>query len=243
MACRMLLAAGRFPWPSLLDGFKLMAQNENQAHEYRFRRDHVHEDGWGVMARSAGEVTFHRNPVACWRDPAFTDLYGLTPDLVVLHARRASPGTAIDHESTHPFQDGGCYFCHNGTIYDFAGGESSDSRRFFALILRRSRQCRDMGDAIRRTVSHIKDFSALNFILCRDESCYVLNMYGNRGEAAPNYYTMKYLAAEDYVVISSERLPALGRAWQEMKNGTLLTLTIPQRQIEIRDVRGPRHRG
>ena len=241
MACRMLLAAGRFPWPSLLDGFKLMAQNENEVHEYRCLRTHVHEDGWGVMARSAGEVMFHKNTVACWRDPAFTDLYGLTPDLVVLHARRASPGTAVDHESTHPFRGGDCYFCHNGMIYDFAGGERSDSQQFFALILRCAKQCRDMGVAISRTVRHIKDFSALNFILCRGERCYVLNMYGSRGEATPRYYTMKYLAAEDYVAVASERLPEVGQQWQEMKNETLLTLSLPGRQIEIRDIPGRRH--
>ncbi|GEM_PF-2735411 len=242
MACRMLVAAGRFPWPSLLDGFKLMAQNENGNHEYRGRGHHVHGDGWGVMARSSGAVRFYKNAVACWQDPVFNELYSITPDLVMLHARRASPGTVVGHEFTHPFQDGDCYFCHNGTIYDFEGGARTDSQQFFDLILEHARQCGDMMEAISRTVRDVKDYSALNFILCSNDHVYVLNTYGRRGERTPHYYTMKYLSTEDYVVISSERLPGPRQGWREMRNASLLRLTLPDRQVEICNMPGPPRR-
>lgn len=233
MACRMLVAAGRLPLGRLLDDFQLMALNRNEEHEYRHHPDHTQGDGWGVVTGKAGRFECNKNVMPCWHDPRFIDLYQADLDFVMLHARKASPGMAVKYGFTHPFQENGWYFCHNGTIHDFVVEDRSDAQQLFALVLENVRQYVNITEAIRRTVTSLKDYSALNFMLCKDDRVYVLSMYGRRGDQTPNYFTIKYLQAEDYVIVSSERLLNCGGEWRAMQNGTLLTLTLPDRRIEI----------
>ena len=236
MACRMLVATGRLPMIGLLDGFKLMARNENERHEYRDRPDRVHGDGWGIVTGRKGALTCYKNAVPCWSDPRFADLYGATPDFMMLHARKASPGIPVEYEFTHPYEEDGWYFCHNGTVRDLKVEGRSDTQQLFALILHNARQCGNIAEAIGTTAKSLREYSALNFMLLRDDHVYILNLYGKPGEKTPNYFTMKYLQADGYAVVSSERLPGFDQEWQEMKNGTLLTLTIRDRTIQISDV-------
>jgi len=237
MACRMLVAIGKLPLGRLLGDFKLVAQNQNERHEHRDDPDHIQGDGWGMVTGKAGGFECYKNVMPCWTDPRFIDLHKADLDFIMLHARKASPGMAVKYEFTHPFEEDGWRFCHNGTIHDFEVKERSDAQQLFALILENARQCPNTTEAIRRTVKSLKDYSALNFMLFKDDRVYVLNMYGGRGEKTPNYFTIKYLQADDYTVISSERLPSCGTEWQEMRNATLLTLAIPDRQIEICKIR------
>jgi len=229
----MLVAIGDFPLKATLDGFLSMARNENEEHEYRGRPHHLHGDGWGVVTGRSGRVNCYRSTSACCVDPAFARLYGMEADFITLHARRASPGIAVSYEFTHPFEQDGSYFCHNGRVYDFEVGERSDSQQLFALILENVDECRDVAEAIRRTVGSLKDYSAVNFILSRDDQVYVLNQHGTRGKRTPNYYTMKYLRTSDYTIVSSERLPGLDHGWQAMKNSTLATLSMLDRSLEL----------
>jgi len=236
MSCRMAAGVGRLPWAGLLHGFNLMARNDNERHEYHGRPGREHGGGWGVVtgrAGRAGRVTCYRSTSACWEEPAFEGLYGTEMGFMMLHARRASPGIAVRHEFTHPFEQDGWYFCHNGRVHDFEVGEQSDSQQLFALILENLDRCSDPPEGITRAVASLNGFSALNFILLGKDRLYVLNMYGSRGQMSPKYYTMKYLQTGDYTVISSERLPGLGREWQEMANGSLLTLALRDRRLEI----------
>jgi len=236
MACRMLVGTGRLPLARLLGGFRLMAQNRTGGHEYSDIPGHIHDDGWGVVYGRSGVLTHYRGEVACWEDPAFADLYRVGPDFIILHARRASPGIAVKHQFTHPFEQDGWHFCHNGTVYDLGTEEISDSQRLFALTLDNMNQRHDVAEAVRRTMRSLKAYTALNFILFGKDRVYVLNMYGGKGEKTPKYYTMSYLRADDYTVVSSESLPGLDPGWQEMKNGSLLTLTVPDRTLEICDL-------
>jgi predicted glutamine amidotransferase len=233
MACRMLVATGQLPLRELLDGFRLMALNQNEEHEYRHHPDHLQGDGWGVVTRRDGHLEYYRSVMPCWQDPRFTDLYQADPDFIMLHARKASPGIAVRYEFTHPFYEDGWYFCHNGTVHDFAAGERSDAQQLFALLLQNMRQCSDAAEAVSRTVSSLEDYSALNFMLFRDGRVYVLNKCGKRGEETPNYFTIKYLQVDDYAVVSSERLPNCGREWQEMENRTLLTMNLRDRSVKV----------
>jgi predicted glutamine amidotransferase len=233
MACRMLVAAGKLPLARLLDDFRLMALNQNEEHEYRHHPDHANGDGWGVVTGRWGRLEWYRSVMACWQDPRFTDLHRANADFMLLHARRASPGMAIRYEFTHPFHRDGWYFSHNGTIYDFQAGEMSDAQQLFALILENLRRCGDVAEATRAAAGFLQDYSALNFMLFKDNRVYVLCMYGRRGEHTPNYFTIKYLQREDYVVVSSERLPGCGGEWREMGNGTLLRLTLSDRRIDV----------
>jgi len=233
MACRMLVAIGDLPLTAILDGFLSMARNKNEEHEFSGNSDHVHGDGWGIVTGRSGRVTRYKSTSACWVDPAFAGLYGTEMDLIMLHARRASPGIAVRYEFTHPFAQDGSYFCHNGRVYDFSTEERSDSQQLFALILENLSRSRDVPEAVKMTVRSLKDYSAVNFILSRDDQVYVLNQHGTRGKRTPNYYTMKYLQTSDYAIVSSEKLPGLDHGWQEMKNGTLATLSMPDRSLEL----------
>jgi len=233
MACRMLVGIGKLPVARLLDDFKLMAQNKNERHEHWGRPDHIQGDGWGIVTGRSGELESYKNAVACWRDPRFADFYGADLDFIMLHARKASPGIAVKHEFTHPFEEDGWYFCHNGTVHDFKAGEQSDAQQLFALLLEDLKACQDVTEAIRATARSLKEYSALNFILFRDDHIHILNMYGERGKKTPKYFTMKYSQADDYTVVCSERLPSSAGEWKEMENGTLLTLTIPDGKTEI----------
>lgn len=236
MACRMLVGMGKLPVARLLDGFKLMARNENERHEYGDRPDRVHGDGWGIVTGRSGELKSYKNAVACWRDPRFADFYGADLDFIMLHARKASPGIPVEYEFTHPYEEDGWYFCHNGTIRDLKVEGRSDTQQLFALILHNTKQCKNITEAIRTTVESLREYSALNFMLLRDDHVYILNLYGKLGEKTPNYFTMKYSQANDYTVVCSERLPNSAGEWKEMENGTLLTLTIPDGKIEICDI-------
>jgi predicted glutamine amidotransferase len=96
--------------------------------------------------------------------------------------------------------------------------------------------CKDAVEAIRTTVKSIREYSALNFILAKEDQVYVLNMYGKRGEEASEYYTMKYLQGEEYTLVSSESLENFGNNWEKMKNSTLLKLNISGLRIQIFNV-------
>ncbi|MBE0430665.1 MAG: class II glutamine amidotransferase [Dehalococcoidia bacterium] len=233
MGCRMLIATGELPLSQLLDGFRLMALNRNEGHEYRGDPEHIHGDGWGTVTGRAGRFESYKSVIPCWQDSKFADLYETDPDFIMLHARRASPGVAVKSEFTHPFEEDGWYFCHNGMIHDFEVKRSSDSQQLFALVVENLRQCRNVTESISRTVKSLNDYSALNFMLCKDDQLYVLNMYGKRGAKTPNYFTIKYLQSDDYTIIASERLHGCGEPWQEMQNGTLLTVAMPDRRIQF----------
>lgn len=45
----------------LLDGFRLMARNENdEKHEYWRNPNYVHSDGWGIAVKRLGNLNFIR---------------------------------------------------------------------------------------------------------------------------------------------------------------------------------------
>jgi glutamine amidotransferase len=213
-----------------------MAQNKNEKHEHWGDPNYVHGDGWGIVMKSLGKFECYKKDLACWKDPIFADFYRIETDFMMLHARKASPGIPISYEFTHPFEEDGWYFCHNGTIYDFQTKEKSDAQQLFALILHNMKRCKNTIEAIRVTVNSIREYSALNFILAKDDRVYVLNMYGKFGKGSPEYYTMKYLQGEKFTIISSESLQNFGDNWEKMKNCTILTLNISDRRIQIFNV-------
>ena len=233
MNCRMLIGVGKLPFAEILENFKLMAQNRNEKHEYYGDSNFVHKDGWGIVVRRSGRLECYKKEVACWEDPKFSEFYNIDSDVIMLHARKASPGIPISYAFTHPFKQNGWYFCHNGTIYDYRIKEKSDAQQLFDQILYNMKSFPRPEEAIRTTVNSLKDYSALNFILLRDDIAYVLCMYGNRGKSTPEYYTMKYLQEKDYIIVSSEILQSFKGEWKKMENFTLLEISIPNRALKI----------
>ncbi len=223
--CRMLIAVGNMPVKELLDGFLQMAQNNNEVHEFSGTPGHMHGDGWGYVRRINGKLEHYREAIPCWADERYHELYTGGFDLLLLHARKASPRLPKSKDFTHPFERDGWYFCHNGTIEDpdFKGG--SDSEKLFHKILENISIHGNPAVAIKETVRKIKNYTALNLILTNGRDAYVLNYYSMKEQTKhPKYYTMKYLKADRYIVASSEHLKTIQGEWREIGNRRLLHL-------------------
>lgn len=232
MPCRMLIAVGEVPMARLLDDFKLMALNRNERHELnRDNPNFIHDSGWGIVLGKAGRLTeLYKKDAPCWQDPKYPAYSNVVSDFVLLHARRASPGSPVDLSHTHPFESSGAYFCHNGTITDPQFEDQRDSETFFHTILDRLTQGKTPETAVRHAASQMKAYTALNLIMTNKDQVYVLVQHRKH----PKYYTMKYAENPHYTIVSSETLPSLDGTWTELKNGSLLRLNTRNHQIEKR---------
>lgn len=230
MVCRMLVAAGQLSMPRILDDFKLVAMNRNEKHELNVNDPNfVHSDGWGIVVGMSGKLDFYKKAVACWKDPKYLEYYHVNADFLILHARRASPGSSANYAFTHPFKKDDWFFCHNGTIKDFVKSNMSDSETFFKLLLDKLEKENDVPIAIENAIRELKEYTALNFILANKIKAYVLNKWVSD---YPKYYTMKYIVEEDFAIVSSECLEHF-EGWGQMGNNVLVELDISTQRIEV----------
>jgi predicted glutamine amidotransferase len=229
----MLVAAGRLSMSKILDDFKLVAMNRNEKHELNVKDPNfVHSDGWGIVVAKSGKLDFYKKAVACWEDPKYLEYYDVDADFLLLHARKASPSVSVNYAFTHPFRKNGWFFCHNGTAKDFVKPNKSDSETFFEVLLNKIKEKNDVPEAIEEAVKQLKEYTAINFILFNKRKTYILNKFVLD---YPKYYTMKYLATEDFAIVSSERLGHF-EGWSLMGNNVLVELDIPAHRIKILQV-------
>jgi predicted glutamine amidotransferase len=138
-------------------------------------------DGTGLGAFGAdGHPEVFKQPIAAYEDQAFAqEAREITSRTFVAHVRYASTGS-ISPENTHPFEQRGRLFAHNGVIGDperiepelgdaasLVKGET-DSERYFALITRETERDGDVGGAIVRATRWIAEnlpVFALNIVL------------------------------------------------------------------------------
>jgi predicted glutamine amidotransferase len=135
--------------------------------------------GLGSYDHDGGPVV-SKQPLAAFQDEEFArEAREVCSPTFVAHVRYASTG-AISPENTHPFEQRGRLFAHNGVIEDLGGlddelgdarslvaGET-DSERFFALITREVDRDGDVGAAIARAAGWIAEnlpVFALNLVL------------------------------------------------------------------------------
>lgn len=218
--------------PYLLDDFKLVVLSRtDEKHELNKENcNFTHGDGWGIIIGRSGRIEeLYKKDIACWKDPRFLEYYNIDADFVVLHARRASRGSPINCSYTHPFEREGWYFCHNGTITEPPAEEKRDSEQFLVSLVSSIKDHNHVKDAIENTVSRIKEYTALNFILASNNKAFILVKY----RKWPKYYTMKYLEKRDYVIVSSEVLPQFNGKWERMTNGTILELDTQKVKLRI----------
>jgi glutamine amidotransferase len=227
----MLVCAGKLPMPQILDDFKLIASNKNEKHEiHKEKPQLVHGDGWGIVVGRSRNLEFYKKAVPCWEDPKYKEYYEVDVDFLILHARKATPNMTVSYGFTHPFERDGWFFCHNGTIYDLTEPrDRSDSERFFEMILDAMKDETEVSSAIKIALSKVKSFSATNFILANNSKAYVLNKFQKE---YPQYYTMKYFATENTVIVSSECLQHFDDAWEELGNNNLAVLDVLGRRLE-----------
>jgi predicted glutamine amidotransferase len=138
-------------------------------------------DGTGLGTfDERGQPVVAKQPLAAYQDQAFArEAREVRSRTFVAHIRYASTG-AISPQNTHPFEQAGRLFAHNGVIGDVPRLEAeladamslvkgeTDSERYFALITREIERHRDVEKGIAAATEWIADnlpVFALNFVL------------------------------------------------------------------------------
>jgi glutamine amidotransferase len=138
-------------------------------------------DGTGLGSFDPeGKPIVSKQPLAAYEDQEFAQAAReVSSRTFIAHVRYASTG-AVSPENTHPFEQQGRLFAHNGVIegldrLDDELGDSrslvvgdTDSERFFALITREIDRDGDVGGAITRAAGWIAEnlpVFALNLVL------------------------------------------------------------------------------
>jgi predicted glutamine amidotransferase len=147
-------------------------------------------DGTGLGAyNESGHPVVWKQPLAAYEDLKFAnEAREVHSRTFVAHIRYASTG-AVNLKNTHPFEQAGRLFAHNGVIGDVPGlerqlGESmslvhgdTDSERFFALITDAIERTGDIEagivEATGWVAEHLPVF-ALNFVLITDGELWAL---------------------------------------------------------------------
>ena len=144
--------------------------------------------GLGYYERD-GRPVVDKQPLAAYEDLAFAqEAREVTSRTFIAHVRYAS-GSAVAPANTHPFEQAGRLFAHNGVIEavdrldDELGedrrlvGGDTDSERFFALITREIERSGDVAHGIasaaRWVAEHLPVF-ALNLVLIDADELWAL---------------------------------------------------------------------
>jgi predicted glutamine amidotransferase len=162
-----------------------------QAPDSLRRQSHREPDGTGLGFFDAqGTPHVEKQPLAAFHDRAFAqEARTVRSATFVAHVRFASTG-ALELRNTHPFEQQGRLFAHNGVIGDTAAldrrlgaasslvGGDTDSERFFALITTEiDRHDGDVAAGISAAVAwvaaHLPVLS-LNFVLIDGEQLWAL---------------------------------------------------------------------
>jgi glutamine amidotransferase len=138
-------------------------------------------DGTGIgYYAEDGRPVVEKEPLPAYEDRRFSEAaHDLSSRTFVAHVRYAS-GTPVTLENTHPFEQGGRLFAHNGVITDLDALEAelgdamsrvdgqTDSERYFALVTREIERSGEVREGIVSAVSWIAEHLpvfALNFVL------------------------------------------------------------------------------
>jgi len=145
-------------------------------------QSHRDPDGTGLGAFGAdGRPEVFKQPIAAFENAAFgREAKEVESTTFVAHVRYATNG-ADEPRNTHPFEQRGRLFAHNGVIGELGQLESrlgdslslvagdTDSERYFALITRSIDECEgDVGAGITTAVRWISEtlpVLSLNFVL------------------------------------------------------------------------------
>jgi glutamine amidotransferase len=145
------------------------------------RQSHAEPDGTGLgYFDAAGRSHVDKQPLAAFSDRAFArEARTIHARTFVGHIRFASTG-ALVAQNTHPFEQAGRLFAHNGVLGDLPRLEAelgdalsmvkgqTDSERYFALVTREIERAGDVGEglvAAARWIAENLPVFALNLVL------------------------------------------------------------------------------
>lgn len=210
-------------------------------------------DGTGLGWFGAeGEPHVSKQPIAAYEDRAFArEAREVSSRTFVAHVRFASTG-ALARRNTHPFEQGGRLFAHNGVVEGLEeldahlGGDlrmvrgETDSERLFALITRETRRAGgDLGAGIETAcvwVAANLPVFAMNFVLAAPDALWALRypathpLYAlERGPGSPleqrgrlGSRVRSDEGAQRALVVVASEPMDADRAWRELAPGELL---------------------
>ncbi len=161
-----------------------------QAPDSLAQQSHREPDGTGLGTfDEQGQPVVAKQPLAAYEDRKFaTEAKDVLSHTFVAHIRYASTG-AVNAKNTHPFEQAGRLFAHNGVIGELGALErelgdamalvqgDTDSERFFALITRAIERTGDVArgieEAARWVAEHLPVF-ALNCVLIAPRELWAL---------------------------------------------------------------------
>lgn len=235
--CRMLIVVGDVDTELVFDDFKLIAGNRNEQHENNVDEDFTHGDGWGFSYFKNGKLQVLKSTVPYYEDPQAEEIKKIKSPLYILHARRKSEGKGLVRmENVHPFQYDDYVFFHNGTVYQnlhfdskFTVQGETDSEQLFYYLL--SAINGDFNAAVLQDrLNAVTDYSGMNAIFSDGEITYVINWYAKN----PNYYRIKMLQHDKFLMISSEILPSLkNENWIFLDNKDIIRIDTATREYSV----------
>jgi predicted glutamine amidotransferase len=147
-------------------------------------------DGTGLgYYEENGQPVALRQPLAAYEDEQFAaEARDITSRTFVAHIRYAS-GTPVALKNTHPFEQDGRLFAHNGVIGDLPALErelgdamsgvhgDTDSERYFALVTREIERTGDVGEGLVAAATWIAEHLpvfAINCVLIDESDVWAL---------------------------------------------------------------------
>lgn len=93
----------------------------DQSRHARMGAETTNGDGFGLGWYGTGEGPgVYRSVRPAWGDPNLAHLAAhIASPLFMAHVRRASPGSAVQESTCHPFRHNRWLFVHNGFVNDF----------------------------------------------------------------------------------------------------------------------------
>lgn len=240
----MLIALGNLDMDSLFESMKYMAQDkgkvttnmipnlsDKRVQKLFLKRGPEHNDGWGIAYLQDNEFIVRKSLKPIYDDIQTESTKSIKTNYAMLHARFKSIGEK-KLENNAPFQNGRYVFCHNGTIRKgikinknkFNPAGNTDSERFFLSIISKNLP---IERAIKESFNTISPKPNSNIILSDKENTYVYSS----SRTIPEFFRMQIGRKENFLLVSSEKIPHLKLEWQELPFETVIK--INHKTLEI----------
>ena len=187
-----------------------------------------HDDGWGLAWHQDAAMKLEKRGQHAAADPAFQQVAGaITTDVLIGHARKASPGMPVSDGNAHPFYRDGLVLAHNGDVelpeeYAPAIRNGATDSEMFLDWLAHHWDRTEQG--LRAVVEEAARFrhTSLTFIMSDGLRLYAFRQTKPRPEYL-EYYSLYVKHTRHKTAVASEPLDD-SPEWQPIDNGTLLVL-------------------